>query len=452
MSDHNNSNGGSDNEQDAPVTPTMEHALAIVDSQASEERSNATPLSAEASITSPTEASITSPSATPVSSTQNWSAYVWPQPRGRPARATETPDSGIRRTPAGIRALSVATQSSMCTLQSDATTRNPANASPGESAAGSPRETPMIDQRPGGGFLGADALRPKSRKMKWTTENDRQLLLFGFGRDISSGEYQAIADSFNENPTAKAVQERLTKLRAAGRKVLKESGIFYADAPRNMSATPQVPAPRNMSAASPVAQTTTPSKQKAARKRPRKSDAAAATAATAASETAETMPGRGLSSNQDQPPSQGTLERLGATPTFMHDTDPLRHQLSQPPTLLSQSPMQMSQHQSGTMSYPPFQTASPDAGMDEYMGMARYMTPNSQVVMSPTSYMSAGRSAGTGYGPQMLPPHMSWGQQHMPPAMTGPPHEHGCNTTASADASMGQIARENSDDNDAEEV
>jgi hypothetical protein len=108
----------------------------------------------------------------------------------------------------------------------------------------------MIDQRPSGGFLGPDAARPKTRKMKWTPENDRSLLLFGFGRDISGAEYQAIANWFKEKPTAKAVQERLTKLRAAGRKVLKESGIFDADAPRGTPAVSRAPSVVQTSAAS----------------------------------------------------------------------------------------------------------------------------------------------------------------------------------------------------------
>jgi hypothetical protein len=112
----------------------------------------------------------------------------------------------------------------------------------GESAATSSPPTGMIDQRRNGGFLNADAERPKSRKMKWTVENDRSLLLFGFGRNISKAEHQAIADFFKEKPTAKAVQERLTKLRAAGRKVLKESGIFDADAvPRDTPAMSRAP-------------------------------------------------------------------------------------------------------------------------------------------------------------------------------------------------------------------
>lgn len=242
MSDHKNSNPGSDNEQAAPVTPTMKRALAIIDLQASAEGLSATPL--------PTEASITSPIATPISGRQNRSSYVWPQPRTRSTPATETVDSGVRRTPAGIRALSESRKSSQCTLQPDATMRTRANTSKGESAASSPQKTPMIDLRPGGGFFGPDALRPKSRKVKWTPESDRQLLLFGFGRDISGSEYQAIADSFKEKPTAKAVQERLTKLRAAGRKVLKDSGIFDAGAQRNMSTASQTPAPRDMTAAS----------------------------------------------------------------------------------------------------------------------------------------------------------------------------------------------------------
>lgn len=66
--------------------------------------------------------------------------------------------------------------------------------------------------------------------MKWTAENDRQLLLFGFGRNQSRSEFAAIAESFPEKPTAKAVEERLTKLRAQQRIVLKQWGIFDADA------------------------------------------------------------------------------------------------------------------------------------------------------------------------------------------------------------------------------
>ena len=32
--------------------------------------------------------------------------------------------------------------------------------------------------------------------MKWTPENDKKLLIFALGREISPKEYQAIADSF----------------------------------------------------------------------------------------------------------------------------------------------------------------------------------------------------------------------------------------------------------------
>jgi hypothetical protein len=439
MSDHKNSNPCSDNEQAAPVTPTMKRALAIVDLQASAEGASTTPL--------PTEASITSPIATPINGTPNRSSYVWSQPRTRSTPANETVDSGVRRTPAGIRALSESRKSSKCTLQSDETRRTRANTFKGESAASIPQKTHMIDQRPGGGFYRPDVLRPKSRRVKWTSENDRQLLLFGFGRDISGKEYQAIADSFKENPTAKAVQERLTKLRAAGRKVLKDSGIFDPDAPRNMSTASQTPAPRDMSAAPQVPsgpQPATPTQQQSARKRLRPSKSAAASEAT------EAVPSRGLSDNLTfQTPSQGTLQRLDAARTFTHGTLP------------SQSPMQMGQQQSRTMSFPPYQTASPDAGMGEYMGMSRFMAPSSLIDMSPTSYMSAGRSSSAGHEPQMLPPPMPWiqqqqssslyhCQQHSSPAMTGPPLEHGGNTTASANANMSPMAGKNSDDEEGE--
>lgn len=66
--------------------------------------------------------------------------------------------------------------------------------------------------------------------MKWTDAKDRKLLLFGLGRDISGNELQKIADSFPEEPTAKAIQERLTKLRVLTRQALKETGIYDADA------------------------------------------------------------------------------------------------------------------------------------------------------------------------------------------------------------------------------
>jgi hypothetical protein len=237
----------SPNEQDAPGTPTMRRAFAIVDGQSDSQsparanRSSATPL--------PTKATLPSPSPIPVGSTQRSSPFIWPQPRGTPTAASETVDAGTRRIPEALRNAPVAGKSSMCIFQSDASIRDRANTFKGTSSAPA---TPMIDQREGGGFLNAEAGRPKTRKMQWTAENDRSLLLFGFGRDISGVEYKAIADWFKEKPTAKAVQERLTKLRAAGRKVLKESGIFDADAPR---ITP------NMSRAPSVVQTPAPSKQ-----------------------------------------------------------------------------------------------------------------------------------------------------------------------------------------------
>lgn len=89
-----------------------------------------------------------------------------------------------------------------------------------------------IDERPDGGYINPANIKPKGHKMKWTHERDRQLLVYGLGRDITGKEFQAIADSFPEKPTAKAIQERLTKLRAETRKVLKASGIYDADAVR----------------------------------------------------------------------------------------------------------------------------------------------------------------------------------------------------------------------------
>lgn len=69
----------------------------------------------------------------------------------------------------------------------------------------------------------------KTQKMRWTTENDMMLLLFGLGRDIAGSEYKLIADWFAEKPTPKAIQERLTKLRGKTRQVLRESGIYDSE-------------------------------------------------------------------------------------------------------------------------------------------------------------------------------------------------------------------------------
>ncbi|KAK5164398.1 uncharacterized protein LTR77_010094 [Saxophila tyrrhenica] len=49
--------------------------------------------------------------------------------------------------------------------------------------------------------------------MTWTSEADRQLLLLGLGRDIVPSEYAAIAAMFGPGATARAVQERLCKLK-----------------------------------------------------------------------------------------------------------------------------------------------------------------------------------------------------------------------------------------------
>ncbi|TKA79168.1 hypothetical protein B0A55_03481 [Friedmanniomyces simplex] len=51
------------------------------------------------------------------------------------------------------------------------------------------------------------------QKMKWTVANDRKLLLFGLQRAISPKQFPAIAASFTEQPSAKSIQEQLSKLR-----------------------------------------------------------------------------------------------------------------------------------------------------------------------------------------------------------------------------------------------
>jgi hypothetical protein len=69
--------------------------------------------------------------------------------------------------------------------------------------------------------------------MRWIDAADRQLLIFGFGREIASREYKAISDTYPEKPTEKAIMERITKLRGQTRTALKDSGIFDPNAVRS---------------------------------------------------------------------------------------------------------------------------------------------------------------------------------------------------------------------------
>ena len=385
MSDQG-SQHSNESKQAAPLTPTMKHALAIVDQQVSDERSSATPL--------PTEATITSPSAIPAGNTQSRSSYNWPQSRGRATPATGTVDPGIRRTPAGIRVASIASQSSMCTFQSDATTLDRANTCKGASAVASPPPARLIHEHHDGGSLRPDALRPKTRKMKWTAENDRTLLLVGFGRDIPKVEFQAIADYFKEKPTAKAVQERLTKLRAAQRKVLKDSGIYDPDASPTTSRAPS------------VAQTPAPS-QRLTR---------SATPATPAASVTPgiTTPAPGRSSLGGQSSSRPPPGRL-------------------PPI-------------------PPFTGAGMADGMD-MDALRGYMSPGAQ--MSTPNYSSTGR--GVGRESSMPFPSMStmqqqqellrtYSQQHLLPATTGASQHSVRNATGTADANVSGTAGETNED------
>ena len=88
---------------------------------------------------------------------------------------------------------------------------------------------PNVDSRADGGFINPENARPRDRRMKWDAEADRQLLIFGFGREIRSNEYQILADRYPTKPTVKAIQERITKLRVETRRALKETGIFDPD-------------------------------------------------------------------------------------------------------------------------------------------------------------------------------------------------------------------------------
>ncbi|KAK3673227.1 hypothetical protein LTR78_006772 [Recurvomyces mirabilis] len=80
------------------------------------------------------------------------------------------------------------------------------------------------------GFIGP-APRRKEQKMRWDEAADIKLLLFGMDRGpIQRSEHEAIAASFKEKPTAKAIGERLSKLGTEQRTLLKRLGIFDIDA------------------------------------------------------------------------------------------------------------------------------------------------------------------------------------------------------------------------------
>lgn len=250
----------------------------------------------------------------------------------------------------------------------------------------------MIDQRPGGGFLNADAARPKSRKMKWTAENDRSLLLFGFGRDISGVEYPAIANWFEEKPTAKAVQERLTKLRAAGRKVLKESGIFDPDVPRDSPIVSRAPS---------VIQTVAPTQQQSARRRTVNLNTRATTPA----------PPRSPANDQAVQHTSPSPPRVDPTATATAGARPfttsnylLGREFSLPPTLMSQPSKQPHLDRMRVLSFPPYQNPNPgtSTSMDISAGMQRSDHP------LPASSV---RPSYTTRGFHMSPPSMPTDQQ-----------------------------------------
>ena len=219
--------------------------------------------------------------------------------------------------------------------------------------------------------------------MKWTAENDRTLLLVGFGRDIPGIEFQAIADYFKEKPTAKAVQERLTKLRAAQRKVLKDSGIYDADASPTTSRAPA------------VAQTPAPSH------RPTRSATPATPATPVTPGITTPAPGRssfGGGQSSSRPPP-GRL----------------------PPI-------------------PPFTGAGMAGGMDALRG---YMSPGAQ--MPTVNYSSTGRGVGR-ESSSPFPRISTMEQQHLLPATTGASQQSAGNAIGTADANGSGTAGETKED------
>lgn len=116
---------------------------------------------------------------------------------------------------------------------SRATGGNQENFGYGNSPAENTQHPPQLAVPPGtpdtdDGSINPNRTGPKA-KIRWTVENDYTLLLFGLHREIAGHEFPKIAEYFKETPTPKAVQERLTKLRARTRQVLRESGIYDAE-------------------------------------------------------------------------------------------------------------------------------------------------------------------------------------------------------------------------------
>ncbi|KAK5134832.1 hypothetical protein LTR08_006064 [Meristemomyces frigidus] len=68
----------------------------------------------------------------------------------------------------------------------------------------------------------------------WNAENDRKLLIYANGREIASKEYATIAARFPENPTPKAIQERLIKLRNETDQRLEEDRLSGIEANLNL--------------------------------------------------------------------------------------------------------------------------------------------------------------------------------------------------------------------------
>lgn len=247
--------------------------------------------------------------------------------------------------------------------------------------------------------------------MKWTDAKDRQLLIFGLGRDISGNEYENIANSFPEQPTAKAIQERLTKLRVCTRQALKEYGIYDADAvaPAPASGAPVSGLRRTHSSAGHGPAASTPSQLPAKKNRPSSSS-------SSVSRLANPPPGTPSTRNSQlpQPPSQY----------------PQPPQMSQQPGSFSQtSQAQMGVATWNSCMYPPPGMSS----MQSYQQLPSQHMPsqhltsqhlNSQQHMSspraPTAQMTVPPMGASFYQPFTQPaPHRSAGMYPSPAGVIG---------------------------------
>ena len=286
------------------------------------------------------------------------------------------------------------------------------------------QQQPNIDSRPDGGFINPDNARPRDRRMRWDPAADRELLIFGFGRDIHSSEYKILAERYEQKPTEKAIQERITKLRVETRRVLKETGIFDPErlarppppggAPPRAPATPgnglSSPAPGSAKKATPVKKTVPAKKGRPASGGPKSKGSSfppetcspAARSQPPPGSSARPMGQQGLPSFQ--PPSTGPLPGPAWAPRFPPGAPVAT--MFPPPAGAPQAPgSQMGMPPPGATTYPPYRSLygalppfSPAGpGMSGYHYQQQQQLPTFAEPYPPT--LPAQQPAGAGANP-----------------------------------------------------